>query len=390
MNNKKKKLSSVIYKTIIVLIGGALVALVFIVNIDTSSWFTSQVQNKIKVRAATTEDIIEDFKIIENNDGSFKIKIRKNKNLNYNPTVFFSVEGSVKDYILHINPVTLKDEECSIPIELNINNKQFISALFKRRSYPIKGTIRLKYLNNYIDEEKEISFSRKYLMNEFWKALLNKNNDKDTVDLIEQIAQHVDWQNEELLQKKLEAKADMTNKTEINVPSISKIILSSYQNQILDVIAPRLIPHIEKLYSNIENLTKTLNEKINEIKSLNQFVEECKSQIETLNEEKLVLENDNTILTENIQSLEDTNTELNKNIVELNKTIEKSNKKIDSLSDSNSKLKSENNSLSQKLNDLTDENTDLKKEVKDLKQQILELTTEEDNDITVPEEVYGD
>lgn len=394
-NRSKDK--RIIIRVASLLFGSILVSAALLINLDTFSWFSSNVTSQMSVTAATTEDIIDDIEIVKENKSAKDIKFKKVEGLSYDPVIFFSVKGEASDYILHINPVELdKQGEYIVPIEPNINTKQylklFLVPIWKWENNPIEGTIQVKHLNNYVSEEYRIELSREYLSKRFLEEIRRQDvNFKDVenidqvrrevADVITYIAKHISWEDDE------ESAIDSSSRMSIIAP-ISRLFLSPEQNEIIDVIAPKLRPHLNELYDTVEDLSYQLNEKLAEIEQLKLQLQERDIQIQALQDEKLTLEgkiNDMTIYNEELQQY---NTKLNEDIVSLDEIIsslEKKNKKLDRQNDS---LSDDISILDSKNTRLSEENRELKEQIEQLQKTIDELITSDDNNKTVPGEVY--
>ncbi|EOD01698.1 coiled-coil domain-containing protein [Caldisalinibacter kiritimatiensis] len=396
-NDKNLRMKRIVVKTVSVLVGGVIVSVVLLNNMDSYSWFSDRVTKEFKVTAATTEDIIDKIQI--NSKNPDKIILKKNDNLTTYPIIYFQLEGDVKDYILHINPVKLEENEYTAPIDVDVNLYQFIKlALSKKNS--IKGKIKFKYLNEFIDEEREIEFSKAYLMDKFMAKIdkeeaqrKNRSNDesirKDFVKIIKYVAQQIKWQEDINKDNKKQQKVslnsvkksedsdkrfDMKNSSMLVQNDVERFELSNEQEEIINIITPKLLSHINSLYSTIEKLVSDLNDKIIKISELNCRIEEISTENEILNEEKTLIEESNEKLIDLVNQMEEEklkNDEIIKNIT-----------------DDNEKLTNEVEELTQKYKNLKRINRNLRQENRRLEQIISELTTEDED--TVIEDVYGD
>ncbi|KGG79947.1 hypothetical protein Y919_09050 [Caloranaerobacter azorensis H53214] len=166
--SKKQKVSRTILKVIGFITTGILISMILSINMDTYSWFTSKTAYDMSVTAATTDDILEEIEIDKVNPEEILLK----KNLiDIEPVIYFSVDGEISDYILHINPIRLKTyERYIIPINVTVNLQQIMDLLMKNKKR-IYGTIKIKYLNEYIDEERNIEFTSEYLLTKLLNRL---------------------------------------------------------------------------------------------------------------------------------------------------------------------------------------------------------------------------
>ncbi len=399
----KNNIRRMLIKSVALLTGGVIVGFAFLVNIDTHSWFTNEAMQEIKVTAATTEDIIKNIDIEKDNNGNaIAIKLIKAEGLNYDPIIYFSVEGEAANYILHINPVKLTDsEEYIIPIEPNINTIQYTKLLLPWHKN-IEGTIKIKYLNEFIDEGKEISFTPKYLREKFWeiidreKVKSEKISDPEALneatELITLVTDSFEWEEDNKTRSMFSIDSDSIYESNLVTPNAEEdsenvnierfsvlpnmvISLTPQQTQIISAISFNLLPHIEKLYDAINNLVALLNEKLVEIARLNTKVEglegkneEQKNKIEEqiIKIEELELKNQE-LISKN-EELENKNLSLNEEVAALSKDKDALLEEIEALDSRNSSLSSDNRDLSR-------ENSILASEIESLRRQIDELMT---------------
>lgn len=191
--NEKQKIKRIILKVMGFVTGGTFISMILLINMDTYSWFTSKMTYDLSVTAATTEDILEKIEIVTINPK--EIILKKNNSINIEPVIYFSVEGEVSDYILHINPIKLKtNKEYTVPINVVVNLKQIIELLNKNKKR-VQGTIRIKYLNEFIDEEINIEFTRKYLFKKFLEGLgircLNEEDESEIEKQLRKVIMHI-------------------------------------------------------------------------------------------------------------------------------------------------------------------------------------------------------
>lgn len=403
----KYKFRSILLKSVALLTGGALVGFAFLINIDTHSWFTSKAMQEVKVTAATTSDIIEYFNIKEDSKGNaIAIEISKKENLDHSPILYFSVEGDALDYVLHINPVKLEQQGIyEIPIEPNINPVQWVDLTSPWKGEKT-GTIKIKYLNEFIDIEMPISFTHAYLRQRLLEDInrkavsIEKVSDEkaleEATELITFISESFEWEenNNEIRMFSLESDSiydierfsidsEIENRDSIEV---ERFILSSNmylgltpnQSQIISTISFKILPHIERLYSTIENLVGILNEKLIEIGILNAQVEEQEIKIEEQTEKIAELEENKQELTEKTEELDKENLELKDNIEALNKDKEDLYREIEGINSENSNLSSENI-------DLASENSQLRAEIDRLIKEIEGLRANAGGGSTTPE-----
>lgn len=163
LKKARNKLQKISFKVATILIVGILLNIVF-VETDAFSFFMHEASTQIQVRAASTQSFLERFEVIT--DGSEdcnaqSIIIRRASNLEFNPIIYFSVEGELANYILHINPVKLEDyKDYEVKINTIINEEQ----LRVNESDILRGKITIKYLNEFINEMRDIQMTKKYVV----------------------------------------------------------------------------------------------------------------------------------------------------------------------------------------------------------------------------------
>ncbi|MTI69378.1 MAG: hypothetical protein FH751_03850 [Firmicutes bacterium] len=409
MNKKKIILKSVGFLTAGVIVSGA-----FLINFDTYSWFSDEMTSQVRVMSATTEDLIKILdKSMEEENGKWvnpkEIKIKGTDKIATNATFYFSLDGDIKDYILHINPAKLrfKGGIYTADIKPNINLIQFINLLIDGPK-KINGTLKIKYLNEFIDEPREVSFTREYLIKQFRKEfdkndskeVVRNNNDEikgDLIEVIKYIANKIEWNEEKNIKEGKENIASIDK-------SIDKIKLQENQIEIISIVAPKILGYIENLEVTINDLNKVIDENVFKIEKLNvekkiletkvKELEEIKKENEKIKEEqklnieKLTKEVDK--LNDYIDKLKDNNEELNERILDLKEYKKDLARTIRS-------LRNEKESLIKENEKLKIENKELKKEIKNLKDRLsednddddTELSTDDDDDDTVVDDVYG-
>ncbi len=105
---------------------------------------------------------------------------------------FFSIEGDAKDYALHVNSIMV-DGVVETPIIPNVNLPQALSLILNSKD-EITGVLKIKHLNEFIDDTLEFSFSKDYLLSRYFcnKGLrvydvnyLSKSEKGELVNLVE-------------------------------------------------------------------------------------------------------------------------------------------------------------------------------------------------------------
>ncbi|OGO79220.1 MAG: hypothetical protein A2Y23_01170 [Clostridiales bacterium GWB2_37_7] len=266
MRIDKSKVLKAIKKIMTVTIAAIIVNAMMLITLDTYSWFVSYVQSNTIVRAAATDDILRKMEIVDEEDQHYDL-INGNKNKTIlNPeyiliqgkndeayTIYFELSDSIKEFIPHVNPLYVDNEgkeKAYLNISLNPKvynelKQELESEKGERDKNPIKGTIKVKYLNSYINRTVNIAFTRDFLL----------SKDKESVNY------YVDLENKiEAMQKKLEKLTeDNTKLIEINKG--------------LEKDKSDLEKDVEKL----ENKIKDLKDKISDYYSKVKKLEEAKN-----------------------------------------------------------------------------------------------------------------
>ena len=110
----------IINKFNILILTTIIIVFLLFLGIDTISYFKNSFLSSGNVTAATYEDIIQSISF-EKNGGEIvqepsdyvtnPINILVSKGAQYNPIIHFSLEGDIKDYILHIDSSTLDENQ---------------------------------------------------------------------------------------------------------------------------------------------------------------------------------------------------------------------------------------------------------------------------------------
>ncbi len=251
---------------------------------DTYSWFNNNEDGYGEVIAASRKDILTDVKIDYKGDVPI-LKLKKAPDIDYSPVIFFSIEGDVKDYILHMDSVKLRDE-VEIPIVPNVNLPQVLNLIIGGEK-EVVGNIRVKHLNEFIDEPMEFKLSQDYLLNRYF---LNKgvrsygsnnlsNEEKD--ELIDLVKDTLLYTERYLTWEPLS--------WEESGNRIEKAYISEKQAQLIDIIAPNLLDYNERLYQLLNIITKDLEDEMEKNNILSKENEELLSRIAALEEENMQL-----------------------------------------------------------------------------------------------------
>lgn len=311
--------NKLLIKTFGFLVVGIVIVFVFSITPGTYSWFMNSYEGPIpKVEAATSKDFIEEMEIYYDVDTPY-IRLKKSNTIDYSPIIFFSVEGDLEDYILHIDSAKLEGV-VDIPIVPNVNLPQAISLILSNND-EINGEIRVKHLNDFIDETLHVSISKEYLLeryffhgglDNFQRAHLSKGEKDAMVNFVEEMisytSNYLDWDNVIWNENGYEL-----HEYGLKDLPIGKAEMSNEQIRIIDIIAPNLLDYNDKLYSIMEILfndvnneimrNRVLEEKNNEL-SIN--IEELELTIAQLKNEISSLERDNDALYDQIRDLEET------------------------------------------------------------------------------------
>lgn len=301
------------------------------------------------VQAAGQGDFIGGMEIVYVGDAPY-LKLTQADNMDYAPVIFFSIEGPLKEYILHIDPVSLKGE-MMIPIVPNVNLAQAISLIFDSKW--IEGRIKIKHLNEFINKPLDFKISKKYLLERYFlnkrpsKLAMTSLSSGEKAEMEELVANMISYTSPYMDWDKVswqEADNSMQRSQSKTLP-IGKANVSSNQRSIIDLIAPDLLKYNEKIYSIMEVLVKDLNNQIDENNSLKMEKQELMDEVKDL--EKTVAE-----LKDKTNNLEIHNDELNRDIV---------------------KLKNNNDELYDEIKDLESDSSSLYRKIKDLEMDNVEL-----------------
>lgn len=412
MGNKVKVIRGILFKAIGFFVAGVLVSMALLADTDTLAWFSSRVTSGLLVQAASAEDIIDDFYTLsdgpENNINPHIIVVKKAGGLTYDPVVYFSVDGDISRYIMHINPVKLTQDEMQIPIRIKINYRDLGDILSKSS---ITGKITLKYLNEFIIDSFQITFTRGYLLTQYLglqdRQLIAKFNSNFDVDkeltpyiaqIINDIAGNIRWEDVmgsgrvQKLEKASGPNENVDGEASGSAFSITpatmnrarmiepvenimyKIQLTDEQQSIIDVVAPGLRKYIDALYGYIEDLIARLNEKLAKIEELNLTIDGMNTQIQGLNaaiddltQKYADLEREKVALLQEKLDLEQENMKLKDKIGGLEDEIDSLENKNGSLKDKIGNLESANDSLKEEIRKLQEQNQNLTKEIENLK-----------------------
>lgn len=272
-------------KTLGFILVGILIAIAFTLT-DTYSLYQKSSDGYGEVVAATKEDIISNMEIYYHNHMPI-LRVEEGKNIDYSPIVFFSIEGDAKDYALHINSIKV-DGIVEVPIMPNVNLPQALSLIISPKD-EVTGRIRIKHLNEFLDDTLEFSFSKDYLLSRYFS---NKNLETYDANYLSKSEKNklVKLMENTLLYAKRYLEWDTVEWAEDN-NWISKVDMAGEQTLLVDIIAPNLLEYNEKLYELFEILTRDLENEIEKNNALFKENHELEESVNRLEEEKGKLNN---------------------------------------------------------------------------------------------------
>jgi hypothetical protein len=290
LKSKKISILNIMVKMNMALAAGLLICSIALLGVDTVSFFTSGTSENVEVSTAPVDEIIKTIEISRQNPNS--IKLVKADSFPANPVIFFSIEGDAAKYISNINPVRLDKNEAVVPIDLNINLPNCINNILDysldKKDDLIKGKIRIKFLNEYINEPAEFEFTREYLLEQYFKGLkeddknkkifagMDKEQKRGTTSylagIIEYAAGFGAWDDDKS-QKDDEPKDEKSADA-----SYEKLHMTEEQTSIVDIILPNLKAHLNRLYGMIDDLIDEISAKDEKIEGLNKKVEELEDE----------------------------------------------------------------------------------------------------------------
>lgn len=408
MKNNKIKFNVLLFRIGCCFLSGIFISMILLGSFDTYSWFTSKVESNISVSAAGKDDILETLEIVTDKCGNtIGIKLKKNPNFNSNPIIYFGVDGFADRFTVHIDPVELTtDEVVTRCIEVNATPKQLSKI---KKDQIVTGTLQVYYGNKYIHETIPLQFSKQYIK---WNRIGNKVSSlkQYTEGIFEEmmlLADEKSWEeaswgnnsgNETVKVMSLNAPKSMTKSSvfssfavkdtsssvEMVKNPISMLEITDEQNQLLDLVVPKLTEYIGELYSTIEDLVKQLNDKIAESAQL-------KLDIQDIETQKSELENEKTAIQSEYEQLIVVKDDLTVELEELNEENQGLKDEIDSLEDDNKKLDRKNDNLKDEISELENKINELNARIQELEpgEDEEDLISDNDDDGTVTDDVYG-
>ncbi|MDF2593138.1 MAG: hypothetical protein K0S75_2604 [Clostridia bacterium] len=195
MKIDKSKLIHTVKKITAVTMAAILINAMLLITQNTYSWFMSNAQSNAIVRAAETDDLLDKLEIVDEDDYHHDLIHDIDDETILNPRyilaqgknddtyiIYFELSSSIRDFILHINPLYVNDEEDQANLNISLDPDEYNEIIAVLNSNadnlnqkPIEGTITVKYLNNYINKTVNVAFTRKFLL----------DRDKETVQYLE-------------------------------------------------------------------------------------------------------------------------------------------------------------------------------------------------------------
>lgn len=158
------------------LFAGLLINIAVLFSTDTFSWFNGARTAGLQVNAVATEDIVEYVSVLPTNPS--EIRIKKAENFGGDAVLYFAIEGEALEYLAHINPVRLDTgDEMSVSLTPRVELPQFMKLLTTKAE--VTGKLKIKYLNEFIDEEVTFTYSNEYLLGCFINTLQDEDKSKD-------------------------------------------------------------------------------------------------------------------------------------------------------------------------------------------------------------------
>lgn len=259
---------------------GIIIAIIFTLT-NTYSWYQNGGEGQGEVIAASKEDIIANMEIYYEKDMPI-LRLEKGTGIDYSPIVFFSIEGEAKDYVLHMNSARLEGA-VDIPIIPNVNLPQALSLILSWEK-EVVGNLRVKHLNEFIDDSLEVRLSKDYLLSRYFcdrgletygKNYLSSKEKNQLIDLLKDsllyAGDYLEWNEVEW---------------EEEDNWISGVYISKDQIPLIDIIAPNLLEYNERLYEVFEIVFYDLINEIEKNKALVKENEELIFRIDELERER--------------------------------------------------------------------------------------------------------
>ncbi len=238
-----------------------------------NSWFTGNTISSAVVCTTSFDEVIDSVSIAELNPEF--IEIKKTDRIDFSPVIFFSADGEISDFLLHINPVRLDtDRKYTVKISVDTKPEQIIRLLNSDQNF-VTGKINIKYLNEFFDEQHELKFSKQYLIDRFLLKLQDASNNGIRVDsssrhilskAIACMAGYADWERPRLA----EGIPQDTSRSALGLK------MSREQDEIISIVAPGLKEDINSLCNTNNRLIgmlKGMQEEVSQLKAQNRHLE---------------------------------------------------------------------------------------------------------------------
>lgn len=318
MRYRKRKpsiLGMILRRTVGFVMAGIIVSMTFSYDTGTYSIFSSSTGSEMRVKAAETKDIIKSF-TTNYAENPTKLQISRVEDIPYDPVIYFDIEGEAANYILHVNSIKLKKNGVyEIPIDPDVNYNQYFS-LYNKPYEKVEGTVRIKFLNEFINEEVKITFDKCYLQSIFYEKIKRKAIVEPKDPVRNRVAQMDEVTEPEgyispfgsdaasaglldLMLYTAKQRGWQEVKWDEGEEYISKPQLDAGQTGIIGIIAPKLAEYMDRLYG----LTETLRDKL---QKKNLEADELAAKVKKLDEEKTELEKEKNQLAASVQELSST------------------------------------------------------------------------------------
>lgn len=256
-----------------------IINIVLVLSSGTRSSFSRSFSEGLQVNAGTGKDIISNFDIQPSSGKAMGImsvseqeymvldpeyiEMEKADGLDYNPVVYFTVEGEAADYVRHINPVVMDSKTKQVPVEAKFDLQSYIQLVNGKDK--VDGTIIIRcFLGGFVNETKEIEFTRDYLIKQYCRELGISEGKEDTLPaVITLLAGQKPWE-------------------PVVVEPSGNVQMSNEQKIIIDMIVPGLVGGLANQISERDTKISDLTAKVDE---LNKLISDLQSQTENLNPE---------------------------------------------------------------------------------------------------------
>ncbi|KPU45148.1 hypothetical protein OXPF_12750 [Oxobacter pfennigii] len=315
MKDVNNKSMLTIIRINIILAAGVLISLAFFSGQNVYSWFSSAASANMDVQVGTADSIIAVINMETINPD--KIRLAKSAEITDSPLIFFSVEGEAAQYVSPLNPVRIADS-IEVPIKVRVTLRQYLELLQNEEDFT--GEIKVKYLNEFIDEGLAFTFKGDFLKASFIEALENEENitgdsslNDELTELLLYIVRYGIW--DEDIVDNIAAGLGVNEKFSEDMFEFS---FSKEQLRLLKALTPGLIEYVDRLYDTAQELDHEnesmgieIADKENKIFELEAVIISLEDEVNSLKEQNAGLDLDNREkLPETIDTTEETNTEV--------------------------------------------------------------------------------